>query len=127
MRAGKMTIGWGRTVAIAFSLGAVYGLLALEAVSPLAIDIVIWVALILACAWRLPPTIPILCQAAVGFLAGFSAVQVAVLGHQLQTCLPPSCQTADPFTDLLYGIAFTVPVIAFAAREIVLRPPSLKR
>jgi len=45
---------WPRALVIAVSVGAVYGLLALEAASPLAVVLLVWVIAILILAWRLP-------------------------------------------------------------------------
>jgi hypothetical protein len=110
-----------KRLAVAFGLGGIYGLLALEAVSPLAIVLLIWAIVVLAWTWRLPATAAVLGASAAGFLGGFAAVWGPLLGHQLLTCKPPSCQAADPATDLLYGLAFTAPIITLAAAEIGLR------
>ena len=45
---------WPRDLVTAVSVGAVYGLLALEAPSPLAVVLLVWVIAILILAWRLP-------------------------------------------------------------------------
>lgn len=111
----------GSQVAVAVGLGGVYGLLALEAVSPLAIVLFIWIGLTLLWAWRLPATAPVLGASAVGFLAGFAGVWGVVLGRQLLTCRPPSCQSADLPTDLFFGLAFTAPIFVLAAGAIGLR------
>ena len=108
-------------MAIAVALGSVYGLLALEAVSPLAIVLFIWIGLTLLWAWRLPTDALVFGTSGAGFLAGFATVWALVLGHQLLTCQPLSCQAADIPTDLLYGLAFTAPIYVLAGGAIGLR------
>ena len=54
--------------AIAVSVGAVYGLLALEAASRLAIVLLVWVIAILILAWRLPVTATALAASVGGFV-----------------------------------------------------------
>ena len=112
---------WPRRFAVAVGLGAVYGLLAVEAVSPLAIVLLIWVIVILATAWRIPPRPAEMAASASGLILGFGLVWAVVLGQQLATCKPPSCVAGDQTTDLLYAVAFLVPVIALAAALIGLR------
>lgn len=110
-----------KTLLTAFGLGVGYGALALEAVSPLAIPLLLWLALILILAWRLPLAARALGFGAVAFLAGFAAVWMPVLGYVTATCKPPSCQTADSTTDLFYGLAATAPVILLGSAEAGLR------
>jgi hypothetical protein len=112
---------WPRALVIAVSVGAVYGLLALEAESPLAIVLLVWVIAILILAWRLPLDATALAASVGGFVAGFCLLWAVVLGAQLATCRPPTCSTADLATDVLYALAFLVPVIALASSEIGLR------
>lgn len=109
---------WARALVIAIGGGAIYGLLALEAVSPLAIALLIWAIAILVLAWRVPLKARVVAASAGGFVIGFSIVWAVVVGQQLATCKPPSCIAADPMTDLLYALAFLVPVIALAGGEI---------
>lgn len=112
---------WPRAFVIAVSVGAVYGLLVLEAASPLAFVLLVWVIAILILAWRLPLKATALAASVGGFVTGFGLLWAAVLGKQLATCRPPTCATADPATDVLYALAFLVPVIALASSEIGLR------
>ena len=112
---------WPRAFVIAVSFGAVYGLLALEAASPLAIVLLVWVIAILILAWRLPLKATALAASVGGFITGFGVLWAVVLGAQLATCRPPACATADPATDVLYALAFLVPVIALEGSEIGLR------
>lgn len=112
---------WPRRFAVAAGLGIVYGLLALEAVSPLAIVVLIWVIVILATAWRIPPRPAEMAASAGGLILGFGLLWAVVLRQQLATCKPSSCAAADPMTDLLYVVAFLVPVIGLAAALIGLR------
>lgn len=110
-----------RALVIAVSGGAVYGLLALEAASPLAIVLLVWVIAILILAWRIPLKATALAASVGGFVTGFGLLWAAVLGTQLATCRPPTCTTADPATDVLCALGFLVPVIALASAEIGLR------
>jgi hypothetical protein len=116
-----------RAFVIAFGLGAGYGILAFEAVSPLALVLLLWLALILIWVWRLPLATRVLGFAAIAFLAGFAAVWLPVLGHIAATCVAPSCQTADAATDLFYAIAFIAPVMLLAGAETGLRMRRLRR
>src|ERR1700738_3597327 len=108
-------------MAVALGLGAVYGFLALEAGLPVANVLFIWAVMTLFWAWSLLPSAQILGSAGVGFLVGFAGVWGAVLGRQLVTCRPPSCQTADLPTDLLYGFVFPAPIYFLSAGAIGLR------
>ena len=112
---------WPRALVIAVSVGAVYGLLALEAASPLAIVLPVWVIAILILAWRLPVNATALAASVGGFGTGFGLLWAAVLGTQLATCSPPICATANPATEVLYALAFLVPVIALSSAELGLR------
>ncbi len=110
-----------RALVIAGGAGAIYGLLALEAVSPLAIVLLIWAIGILVLAWRVPLRARVLEASASGFVIGFGIIWVIALERQLVICKPVSCTANDPATDLLYALAFLTPVIALAAGEIGLR------
>jgi hypothetical protein len=112
---------WPRALVIAVGVGAVYGLLALEAISPVAIVLLAWAIAILVLAWRLPLKLTVVAASAGGFVIGFGLLWTAVSGPRLATCRPPACATADPATDVLYALAFLVPVIALAGAEIGLR------
>lgn len=117
----------GRALAVAFSFGAGYGFLTLEAISPLAIVLLIWLVVMLFWTWRLPLDRQVQGVAASGFLVGFAAVWLPILGHIASTCTPPGCQTTDAGTDLVYAVAFTLPVIVLAAAEAGIRLLLLKR
>lgn len=110
-----------RALAIAASVGAVYGLIGLEAASPLAILLIIWAIGILLLAWRLPADLRTIAAAIGGFACGFGIVWTIALGSVLSSCKPPSCQTADPITDLLYALALVAPLIAIASAEVGIR------
>ncbi len=112
---------WARALVIAIGVGAIYGLLALEAVSPLGIALLIWAIAILVLAWRIPLQARPVAASAGGIVIGFCIVWVVAMGQQLATCTPPTCIAADPMTDFLYALAFLVPVIALAGGEIGLR------
>ncbi len=112
---------WPRALITAVGVGAVYGLLALEAVSPVAIVLLAWAIAILVLAWRLPLKAPVVAASAGGLVIGFGVIWTPVSGVLLATCRPPRCTTADPATDLLYALVFLVPVIAIAGAEIALR------
>ena len=112
---------WARTLVLAGGVGAIYGLLALEAASPVGIVVLLWAIVILAMAWRLPIRARLIAAAAGGLILGFGLVWAAVLGPQLTTCSPPSCVAADAVTNELYALVFLVPVIALAGAEIGLR------
>jgi hypothetical protein len=110
-----------RALVIAGGVGAIYGLLALEAVSPLAIVLLIWGIVILVLAWRIPLRARVVEASASGFVIGFGIVWAIVLERQLATCKPVSCSANDPATDLLYALAFLAPMITLAGGEIGLR------
>jgi hypothetical protein len=112
---------WLRSLLIAASVGAVYGLIGLEAASPLAIPFVIWIIGILLLVWRLPANRRTVVAAGVGFVCGFGIVWAVVLGNLLSYCKPPSCKTADPMTDVFTGLALVAPLIVVAGAEIGLR------
>jgi hypothetical protein len=112
---------WLRALLIAASVGAVYGLIGLEAASPLAIPFVIWIVGILLLSWRLPANRGTITVSAIGFVCGFGVVWFVVLGNLLSYCKPPSCETADPMTDVFTGLALVVPLIVLAGAEIGLR------
>lgn len=110
-----------RALLIAASVGAIYGLLGLEAASPLAILLLIWAIGILLLTWRLPSDRRTIAAAAVGFVCGFGVVWTIALGSLLSSCKPPSCQTADPMTDLSYALALAAPLMGLAGAEIGIR------
>jgi hypothetical protein len=112
---------WLRALLIAASVGAVYGLIGLEAASPLAIPFVIWIIGILLLAWRLPANRRTVVAAGVGFVCGFGIVWAVVLGNLLAYCKPPACETADPMTDVFTGLALVAPLIVLAGAEIGVR------
>ena len=112
---------WPRAVFISLALGAVYGLIGLEAASPVAIPLVLWAIGILVLAWRLPADLRTVSAALVGFVCGFGVVWIIVLGSLLASCKPPSCQTADPTTDVVTALALIAPVVALAGVVIRLR------
>src|SRR6266704_517514 len=105
---------WPRALLIAAALGAVYGLIGLEAASPLAIPLVLWAIGILVLSWRLPADPRAVSAAVVGLAAGFGTVWMIVLGSLLADCKPPSCHSADPTTDLVTAFALIAPIIALS-------------
>jgi hypothetical protein len=111
---------WPRAL-VAVAVGAVYGLLALEAVSPVGILLVGWVVAILVLAWRLPLKARVIAASAGGLVVGFGLLWAGVLEMQLANCKPPTCATADPPTDVLYALAFLAPVIAAGSAELGIR------
>lgn len=115
------TVVWRRGLIIGVGGGAIYGLLALEAVSPLAIALLLCVLGIVVLAWRIPLRMLVVAASASGFVLGFGIIWAVVLSRQLATCLAPSCTAADPVTDVLYALAFLVPVIGLAGGELALR------
>jgi len=113
-------IVWPRAL-VAIAVGAVYGLLALEAISPVGILLVGWMVAIVVLAWRLPLKARVVAASAGGLVVGFVLLWAAVLETQLANCKPPTCATADPSTDVLYALAFLAPVIAVGSAEIGVR------
>lgn len=116
-----------RVLLTAIGLGVGYGALALEAVSPLAIALLLWLALILIFAWRVPFAGRIFGFAAVAFLAGFAIAWLPVLGRVAATCTPPGCQTPGAGTDVFYALGFTAPVFLLVSVEVGLRALRLRR
>lgn len=114
-------------ILIAAGLGAGYGLWALEAVSPLAIPMVLWAIAVLVVVWRARPTLWLFAACAVAYVIGFGAVWTIVLGRLLATCKPPNCQTADPATDVVYAAAILMPLLLSGLALITVRRPTLKR
>jgi hypothetical protein len=106
---------------IAVGAGAVYGLLALEAVSPLGILLVGWAVAILFLAWRLPLEARVVVACAGGLVVGFGLLWAVVLETQLAGRKPSTCVVADPSTDVLYALAFLAPVVAVASAELGVR------
>jgi formate/nitrite transporter FocA (FNT family) len=86
-----------------------------------AIVLLAWTIAILVLARRLPLTATVVAASVGGLVIGFGLLWAAIVGTQLATCRPPTCTTADPATDVLYALAFLVPVIALAGAEIGLR------
>lgn len=114
------TVVWPRAP-VAVAVGAVYGLPALEAISPVGILLVGWIVAILVLAWRLPLKARVVAASAGGLVVGFGLLWAAVLETQLANCKPPTCATGDPSTDVLYALGFLVPVIAVGGAEIGVR------
>jgi len=106
---------------IAVAAGAVYGLIGLEAASPLAIPLVLWAVGILLLAWRLPADLGTVSAAVMGFVGSFAIVWIVALGSLLASCKPPSCQTADPTTDLVTALALIAPIIFLSGAVIGVR------
>ena|ERR1700682_26489 len=77
------------------STGVGYGLIGLEAASPLSILLVLWIVGMLLLAWRVPANVKTMAAAGLAFVCGFGIVWTLVLGNLLSQCKPPSCQTAD--------------------------------
>ncbi len=77
--------------------------------------------MILFLASRLPADFMAMAAAGVGFVCGFGIVWAVAAGRLIATCTPPTCQTADPTTEVLYALAFVVLLITFAGAEIDLR------
>lgn len=112
-------------VLIAAVLGAGYGLWGLEAASPLAIPLILWAVMVLLLVWRMPAELGLFVACAGSYIAGFGAVWTFVLGRLLASCNPPSCQTADPGTDVFYAAAMLIPILVvgsalFAVRKLLL-------
>jgi len=121
------TVVWGRALIIGAGVGAIYGLLALEAFSPLAIVLLLWVLGILVLAWRVPLQMLVVAASATSFVLAFGIIWAVVLWQQHATCLAPSCTAADPVTDVLYALAFLAPVIGLGGGELGLRKWMLGR
>ena len=124
MDSSSRTYVW---IAIATILGAGYGLWGLEAASPLAIPLVLWAVLVLLLAWRMPTKVMLFIECVVAFVAGFGVVWTVVLGRLLATCKPPSCETTDATTDVLYAVALLVPLIVAGSALLVVRKLVLHR
>jgi hypothetical protein len=108
-------------ILIAAALGAGYGLWGLEAASPLAIPLILWAIAVLLFVWRMNPTLSLFVACSAAFTIGFGAVWTIVLGQLLATCKPPSCQTADPTTDVLYAAATLMPLLLAASALVAIR------
>jgi len=108
-------------IAIAALLGAGYGLWGLEAVSPLAIPLILWAVMVLLLASRIPLTLGLLIECGAAFVFGFGVVWTVVLGQLLATCNPPACQTADATTDIYYAAALVVPLLLIASGLFAVR------
>jgi len=102
-------------------LGAGYGLWGLEAASPLAIPLILWAIAVLLLVWRMNPTLSLFVTCSAGYAIGFGAVWTIVLGRLLATCKPPTCQTADPATDVLYAAAILMPLLLAGSALIAIR------
>ena len=111
-------IVWPRAL-VAVAVGAVYGLLALEAISPVGILLVGWMVAILVLAWRLPLKARVVTASAGALVVGFGLLWSAVLETQLANCKPPTCATGDPSTDVLMRLASLLQLSRFAARRLV--------
>jgi hypothetical protein len=114
-------------ILIAAALGAGYGLWGLEAASPLAIPLILWAIMVLLLVWRMNPTTSLFVACCAAFAIGFGAVWTIVLGRLLATCKPPTCQTADPATDVLYAVAILMPLLLAASSLIAIRHLALRR
>ena len=114
-------------VLIAAGLGAGDGLWGLEAASPLAIPLILWAVMVLLLVWRMPPTLGFFAACAGAYVAGFGVVWTLVLGRLLANCNPPSCQTADPGTDLFYAAALLIPLLVVVSALFVVRKLLLHR
>lgn len=114
-------------ILIAAALGAGYGLWGLEAASPLSIPLILWAITVLMLVWRINPTTSLFVACSVAFAIGFGAVWTIVLGRLLATCKPPTCQTADPATDVLYAVAILMPLLLAASALVAIRHLSLRR
>ena len=114
-------------IAIAAALGAGYGMWGLEAASPLAIPLVLWAVLALLLVWRTVPRFGLFIAYIGGFVMGFGLVWTVVLGHLAATCKPPSCQTADGATDVLYAGALLIPLIAVGSALLAVRRLAARR
>jgi hypothetical protein len=108
-------------ILIAAALGAGYGLWGLEAASPLAIPLILWAIAVLLLVWRMNPTLSLFVVCSGAFAIGFGAVWTIVLGRLLATCNPPTCQTADPATDVLYAAAIVMPLLLAGSALIAIR------
>ncbi len=114
-------------ILIAAGLGAGYGLWALEAASPLAIPMVLWAIAVLLLVWRVRPTLWLFVACAAAYVIGFGAVWMIALGRLLATCKPPTCQTADPATDVLYAAGILLPVLLAGPALTAVRRLTLTR
>ena len=75
------TAVWSSALIIRAGIGAIYGLLALEAVSPLAIVLLLWVLGILVIAWRVPLQVLVIAASAGGFVLAFGGTRRVRLGR----------------------------------------------
>lgn len=114
-------------VLIAAGLGAGYGLWGLEAASPLAIPMVLRAIAVLLLVWRGRPTLWLFGACAAAYVIGFGAVWMVVLGRLLATCKPPTCQTADPATEIVYAAAILMPLLLAGSALMAVRQLSLRR
>jgi hypothetical protein len=69
----------------------------------------------------MPPRFGLFIGYAAAFVVGFGAVWTIVLGHLIATCKPPSCQTADVATDVVYAVALLVPLIVAGSALLAVR------
>jgi hypothetical protein len=100
---------------------------ALEAASPLAIPLILWAVAVLLLVWRMNPTLALYVACSAAYVIGFGAVWTIVLGRLLATCKPPTCQTADPATDVLYAAALMTPLLLAGSALIAIRHLGLRR
>jgi hypothetical protein len=117
----KLPAGVYVQILISAGLGVGYGLWGLEAASPLAIPLILWAAMVLLLVWRMPPKPRVFVACVCAYVAGFGAVWTLVLGQLLTTCKPPSCQTADPATDVFYAAALLIPLLVVGSALIAVR------
>ena len=123
----KLPAGVYVQILILAGLGVGYGLWGLEAASPLAIPLILWAAMVLLLVWRMPPKPRVFVACVCAYVAGFGAVWTLVLGQLLATCKPPSCQTADPATDVFYAAALLIPLLVVGSALIAVRKLVLHR
>jgi hypothetical protein len=107
-----------RALGTGVGLGAVYGLAALEAVSPVGIFLILWGLAILYVAWVMAWQDWSLAWAGGGLVTGFGVVWMVLLGQQGATCKPPGCVAAAAATDWLEGLAFLTLVLLLASAEV---------
>lgn len=122
-----LSLKWITFLLIAAGLGGGYGLWGLEAASPLAIPLILWAVMVLLLVWRMPPKLWLFVLCVGAYVAGFGAVWTLVLGKLLATCKPPSCQTADPATDVFYAAALLIPLLVVGSALIAVRKLVLNR
>jgi hypothetical protein len=108
-------------IVVAAGLGAGYGLWGLEAALPLSIPLILWAAMVLLLVWRMAPPLRLFLACVGAYIAGFGAVWTLVLGQLLATCKPPSCQTTDAVTDVVYAASVLLPLVVAGSVLIAVR------